>query len=106
MANPILLKDAQDEMRLLGKVIRLSQAEQCGSTAGVIEQPTLHTADMQACEQSIGHRCLQQIRSQRERVEHCRTRAGGLRLSQQIFPIKRSTMASQQLSNIAHKAQP
>ena len=106
MASPILLEDAQDQMRLLRKIIRLSWAEQCGGATGVIEQPALHAADMQACEESIGHGCLQQIRSQRERVEHCRARAGSLRLSQQIIPIERGTMAPQQFSNIAHKAQP
>ncbi len=106
MASTILLEDAQDQMRLLRKIIRIGWAEQCISATGVIEQTALQAADMQAREQPIRHGRLQQIRGQRERVEHCRARAGSLRLSQQIIPIERGTIAPQQLSNIAHKAQP
>ena|SRR5437868_5928285 len=49
MASAILLEDAQNQMRLLRKIIRVSWPEQCRSAAGLFEQPALQAADMQAC---------------------------------------------------------
>ena len=59
MTGTILLEDAQEQMRLLRKIIRLDWPEQCCGATGVIEQVALHAADMQAREESIGHGRLQ-----------------------------------------------
>ena len=50
MAHAILLEDTQDQMRLLGKIIRRGWTKQCGGATGVIEQPALYAADMQVRE--------------------------------------------------------